>query len=84
MPEWLKPYLDTTRPESPKALILWQSAVVLAAVTFGLALAVIWTACFGSGVPSGLVTAFVFSAGVLGGLAGFHNQGDSVPPEAKS
>ena len=76
MPEWLRPFLDATRPESPKALVLWQSAAVLALIAFGLGLAVILRASLGLPLDSGTVTAFIGVCGMVAGLAGFHRQAD--------
>ncbi len=81
MPEWLKPFVRSDAPESPKALVLWQSATGLLLVVGGLGLGVIVRVSMGQPLDSGTVTAFLGACGLLAGLAGFHRQSDPTKPK---
>jgi hypothetical protein len=76
MPEWLKPYLNAQHPESPKALVLWQSAAVLAIVFGACGLAAAIRILWKGDLATGAVALVLGLAGILGGLAGFHKQAD--------
>ncbi len=69
---FLDRFCRVDQPESPKALVLWQSAVVSGLTTFGLGLACMVRISSGVDLDAGAVTAFIGSATITGGLAGWH------------
>lgn len=73
---FLDRFCRVDRPESPKALVLWQSAVVSGLTTFGLGLACMVRIAGGDSLDSGSVMAFLGSATITGGLAGWHKVSD--------
>lgn len=69
-------------PESPKALVLYQSALGLLVIALILAASIATRIIKNQSVDTGAVTAFVTACGFLAGLAGFHRQSDPVPSQA--
>lgn len=72
------------QPESPKAVILFMSALCMCLVCFAVGMAITVRIAANQPLDWGTVT---FAAGLfltLGGLAGFHNQKDPVIPPAPS
>ncbi len=69
---FLERFCRVDQPESPKALVLWQSAVVSGLTTFGLGLACMVRISSGVDLDGGAVAAFLGSATITGGLAGWH------------
>lgn len=67
-------------PESPKALVLYQSASGLLVIALTLTATSAITIWETHDLGSGAVTALLGSLGFLAGLAGFHRQADPIPP----
>lgn len=76
MPEWLTNLLSSKSPESPKALVLWQSAAVLALVFGACGMAAAIRILLKGDVATGAVALILGLAVTVGGLAGFHRQDD--------
>lgn len=73
---FLDRFCRSDRPESPKALVLYQSAVISGLTTFGLGLACMVRISWAGDVGMGAVYVFVASATITGGLAGWHKVSD--------
>lgn len=69
---FLERFCRVDQPESPKALVLWQSAVISGLTTFGLGLACMVRISLEGDLGGGAVAAFLGSATITGGLAGWH------------
>lgn len=76
MLERLAPYVRADQPESPKALVLWQSAAGLLVCTLAIGLACAVRIIWKGDVGSGSVAALGAVAVPLAGLAGFHRVQD--------
>lgn len=73
---FLDRFCRSDRPESPKALVLYQSAVISGLTTFGLGLACMVRISLEGDLGMGAVYVFTASATITGGLAGWHKISD--------
>lgn len=79
----LQRLISADNPESPKALVLYQSACGLLLVVLILTVACAIRIYRNEGLDGGSVTALVTAMGYLAALAGWHKQADPGHSETK-